>query len=207
MRSLPHDDSRVREESAELYRASVAARIQELLDELWDDPEFFAEVKKRFEERSASGEFPALRDALSKIPEEEARDEFLVQRWFDAVKVLAPPRTQPWDALNTTIDSYREELYTGMAYLFRDVEFPEFAEEWLAELNRVGYRGMVPFRFHNTEVSRRYLRKRSQIGLTLRSRLTWGRVRMLSPWFPKALTKCFGFSLMAGGRSSAAIER
>jgi hypothetical protein len=64
MRSLPHDDRRIREESAELYRVPVAARIEEFLDELWEDPEFFAEVKKRFEERSADGEFPALRDAL-----------------------------------------------------------------------------------------------------------------------------------------------
>jgi hypothetical protein len=151
MRSLPHDDRRVREESAELYRASVAARIEELLDELWDDPEFFAEVKERFRKRSANGEFPALRDALSKIPEEE-RDEFLVQGWFDAVELLTPPRTQPWDDYST-MDSYREELYGGMAYLFSDGEFPEFAEEWLAELNRVGYRGMVSFRFHNPEIS------------------------------------------------------
>jgi hypothetical protein len=116
MRSLPHDVRRVREESAELYRASVAARIEELLDELWDDPEFFAEVRKRFEKRSADGEFPALRDALSKIPQEEARDEFLVQRWFDAVELLTPPRTQPWNMLHSTMDSYREELYGGMAY-------------------------------------------------------------------------------------------
>jgi hypothetical protein len=152
MRSLPHDDRRIREESAELYRAPVAARIEELQEELWDDPEFFAEVRKRFEERSANGEFPALRDALSKIPE-EARDEFLVRRWFHAVEFLTPRRTQPWDALNSTMDSYREELYGGMAYLFRSDEFPEFAEEWLAELNRVGYRGMVPFRFYNPEIT------------------------------------------------------
>jgi hypothetical protein len=152
MRSLPHDDRRVREESAELYRASVAARIDELLEELWEDPEFFAEVRKRYEKRSANGEFPALRDALSKISEAEARDEFLIQRWFDAVELLTPPRTQPWD-FYSTMDSYREELYGGMAYLFGDDEFPEFAEEWLAELNRVGYRGMVPFRFHNPEIS------------------------------------------------------
>jgi hypothetical protein len=153
MRSLPHDYRRIREESAELYRAPVATRIEELLDELWDDSEFFAEVRKRFEERSANGEFPALRDALSKIPEGEARDEFLVQRWFDAVEFLTPPRRQPWDSLNTTVDSYREELYGGMAYLFRGDEFPEFAEEWLTELNRVGYRGMVPFRFYNPDIS------------------------------------------------------
>jgi hypothetical protein len=131
----------------------VAARLEALLDELWDDPEFFVEVKQRFKERSANGEFPALRDALSKIPDEAERDEFLVRRWFDAVEFLTPPRKQPWDVLDSTVDSYREELYGGMAYLFTGNEFPEFAEEWLAELNRVGYRGMVPFRFHNPEIS------------------------------------------------------
>jgi hypothetical protein len=130
----------------------VAARIEELLDELWDDPKFFAEVRKSFEERSANGEFPALRDALSKIPEEEAKDEFLVRRWFDALEFLMPPQTQPWDVLNSTMDSYREELYDGMAYQFTEDKFPEFAKEWLAELNRVGYRGMVPFRFYNPEI-------------------------------------------------------
>jgi hypothetical protein len=126
--------------------------MEELLDELWDDSEFFAQVRKSFEERSANGEFPALREALSKIPEEEAKDEFLVRRWFDALEFLMPPRTQPWDALNSTMDSYREELYDGMAYQFTEDKFPEFAKEWLAELNRVGYRGMVPFRFYNPEI-------------------------------------------------------
>ena len=153
MRSLPHDDRRVREESAELYRVPVAARIRELLDELWDDPAFFAEVRKRFEERSAHGEFPALRDALSKIPE-QARDEFLVQCWFDAVESLVPPRTQPWDAMGETVDSYRELLYSGMASLLAGTDYlPELAEEWLAELSRVGYRGMVPFRSHDSGIS------------------------------------------------------
>jgi len=138
MRSLPHDDRRVREESAELYRVPVAARINELLNELWDDPAFFAEVRKRFDERSADGEFPALRDALSKIPE-QARDEFLVQCWFDAVESLVPPRTQPWDAMGETVDSYRELLYSGMASLLAGTDYlPELAEEWPAsQLRRV----------------------------------------------------------------------
>jgi hypothetical protein len=153
MRSLPYDDRRVREESAELYRVPVAARIRELLDELWDDPAFFAEVRKRFEERSAHGEYPALREALSKLPE-QARDEFLVPCWFDAVESLVPPRTQPWDAMGETVDSYRELLCSGMASLFAGTDYlPELAEEWLAELSRVGYRGMVPFRSHDSGIS------------------------------------------------------
>jgi hypothetical protein len=151
MKRLPHDDRRVREESAELYRVPVAVRIEELLDELWDDPAFFAEVRKRFEERSADGEFPALRESISKIPE-QARDEFLVQCWFDAVESLTPPQTQPWDELEETVDSYRELLYGGMAFLFTE-DLPWFAEEWLAELARVGYRGMVPYRFYNPEIT------------------------------------------------------
>ena len=153
MKRLPRDDRRVREESAELSLVPVAVRIEELLDELWDDPAFFAEVRKRFEERSANGEFPALRKALSKIPE-QARDEFIVQCWFDAVESLAPPRTQPWDELEQTVDSYRELLYGGMAFLFTE-DLPWFAEEWLAELSRVGYRGMVPFRSHDSGISSR----------------------------------------------------
>jgi hypothetical protein len=79
-----------------------------------------------------------------------------VQCWFDAVESMAPPRTQPWDALGETVDSYRELLYSCMAFLYRDTaDLPEFAEEWLAELSRVGYRGMVPLRFHESGVSRR----------------------------------------------------
>ena len=148
MSSLTHDDHRVRQEITELYRPLVADRIREMLDELWEDPAFFTEVRESFEERGKEGCFPALRDALSKITEEEARDEFMIQRWFDAVESLAPVGTQPWDALNFTMDSYKEELYGGMAYCFHD-EFPQFAVEWLAELGRVGYRGMVPFRFYN----------------------------------------------------------
>jgi hypothetical protein len=164
MRSLPHDDRRVREESAELYRVPVAARIRELLDELWDDPAFLAEVRERFEERSAHGEFPALREALSKLPE-QARDEFLVQCWFDAVESLVPPRTQPWDAMGETVDSYRELLYSGMASLFAGTDYlPELAEEWLAELSRVGYRGMVPSPFHEPSISWRLPTKEQPYG-------------------------------------------
>jgi len=51
------------------------------------------------------------------------------------------------------MESYREELYGGMAYQFRNDEFPALVEEWLAELSRVGFRGMVPFRFHNPDIS------------------------------------------------------
>lgn len=142
----------MREEIAELYRVPVASRIRELLDELWDEPEFFAEVKKRFGERGDRGEFPALREALSDLSE-EARDEFLVRRWFDAVESLVPPEKQPWDELDETVESYREALYNGNAFLFKGEDFPIFAEEWLAELNRVGYRGMVLFHFHNPEIS------------------------------------------------------
>jgi hypothetical protein len=193
VRSLPHDNRRIREESAELYRAPVAARIEELLDELWDEPEFFAEVKKRFEERSADGEFPALRDALSKIPNQMERDEFLVRRWFDAVEFLTPPRTQPWDALDIPMDSYREELYMGMAHLFID-EFPEFAEWWLAELRRVGYRGMVPFRFYNPEISWPVPTKEQPDRFQSAVSVNLGRARMLTPWLPKAPARCSGSS-------------
>ncbi len=45
-RYAPRDEGQVYEELRELYRPSVASRMEEILEELWEDPQFFAEVKK-----------------------------------------------------------------------------------------------------------------------------------------------------------------
>jgi hypothetical protein len=49
--------------------------------------------------------------------------------------LLAPPKKQPWDEspFDGHMDSYRNELYEGTAYLYHD-ELQEFAQE----LARVG---------------------------------------------------------------------
>jgi hypothetical protein len=61
-----------------------------------------------------------------------------------AVRPLLPAVRQPWDEspFLGSIYAYREELYGGIAYTYAD-ELSAFAKEWLEELARVGYRGMI----------------------------------------------------------------
>jgi hypothetical protein len=152
-RYVPRDEGQVYEELRELYRSSVASRMEEILEELWEDPQFFAEVKERFEEGRLTGNYPALERVMSEIPD-ESRDMFIVSGGLGAMRSFAPSEKESWDEspFEGNMDSYREALYIGMAHCFHD-ELPKFAERWLAELARVGYSGMVPYRFYNPEIT------------------------------------------------------
>lgn len=141
-RYVPRDEGQVYEELRELYRPSVASRMEEILEELWEDPQFFAEVKERFEEGRLHGNYPALERAISEIPD-ESRDMFIVSGGLGAMRSFVPSEKEPWDEspFDGNIDAYLEELYGGMAYTYYN-ELPDFAQRWLDELSRVGYRGM-----------------------------------------------------------------
>ena len=134
------------EEFRELYRPSIASRMEELLDELWANPQFFSEVKERFEKGRLQGNYPALEKNLGQLTEEQ-RDMSLVVGWHSVIQSFVPREVQPWDKspFDGSLDAYLEELYGGMAYTYAD-ELPEFAGEWLEELTRVGYRGMATVR-------------------------------------------------------------
>ncbi len=143
MESLPGDTQRTNEELRELVRPALAARMESLIEELWHDEEFWKNVRERFEQGSLRGNYPALLEGLSNLSDEQ-KDAFLKMAGMNAMHSLAPSKKQPWDEspFLGSMDSYREELYGGMAYCYED-ELPDFAEEWLTELARVGYRGMV----------------------------------------------------------------
>jgi hypothetical protein len=142
-RDAPRDQGQVYEEFRELYRPSIASRMEEKLDELWADPQFFAEVKERFEKGRLEGNYPALERYLGRLSEEQ-RNMSLVVGGHSTIQSFVPREVEPWDRRPFDGDwySYLEELYGGMAYAYAD-ELPEFASKWLEELTRVGYRSMA----------------------------------------------------------------
>lgn len=116
-----------------------------MLEELREDPQFFTEVKERFEKGRLRGKYPALERTLSEVPD-EYRDMFIAEVGHGAIRSFVPREEQPWDKspFNGSMDAYLEELYGGMAYCYYD-ELRDFAQKWLEKLSRVGYRSMTPF--------------------------------------------------------------
>jgi len=137
--------SRIIEETIELVRPVLATRVELLIEQLWKDEEVWQEIRERFEHGSLCELYPAIHEGLSRIPDEE-KDAFLKAFAIEAMRCLAPPDKQSCDESPFySNDWYRGELYEGMAYLYHD-ELREFAQEWLQELDRVGYRGMTTVR-------------------------------------------------------------
>ncbi len=112
----------------------LAARVKSLIEQLLQDEEDWKEIRERFEQGSRRGAYPAILEGWSCIPDEE-KDMFLKVFGMEAMRCLAPPKKQPWDepSFDGHMDSYRNELYEGTAYLYHD-ELQEFAQE----LARVG---------------------------------------------------------------------
>jgi hypothetical protein len=117
--------------------------MEAFIEELRGDEEFLREIRERFEQGRLHGNYPLLSEVLSGEPE-DYREAFLSILGMQAARSLLPPKYQPWDEspFNGSMYAYREELYTGMAYTYED-ELRDFAQEWLEELARVGYRGMT----------------------------------------------------------------
>ena len=142
MRSLSGHIQQRQEELRELARPIIAERLEVLVEQLWEDPALWEEINDRYERGSLSGNYPALVKDLSEVPEQ--RHMFLRIGVMHAVGPLLPSVRQPWDEspFDGSMYAYREELYGGMAYTYED-ELPAFAQEWLDELTRIGYRGMI----------------------------------------------------------------
>jgi hypothetical protein len=111
-------------------------------DRLAGDEELVAEICKRFETAKSGGRFPILSALLTETSGEDL-EEFFRSGW---ARMALPPRESlvrrpcdlsPWDG---DLESYREDLYAGMAFGMPDMR--AFAREWLEELLRVGYYGM-----------------------------------------------------------------
>ncbi|MDX5895285.1 hypothetical protein [Rubrobacter radiotolerans] len=124
------------------FGPAVEAYGRSLAERLLQDEGLAAEIRERFEQGRASGKFPALSELLAGKTNEEV-EEFFRAGW--AREIL--PRSEsisrrPWDypPWNGDMESYREDLYAGIAFGLPD--FRAFAQEWLEELARVGYYGM-----------------------------------------------------------------
>jgi hypothetical protein len=139
--------SRPNEELRELVRPIVAERMEEFIEGLRSDEAFLEEIRKRFEQGRLRGNYPALSEDLSELPQ-GYREAFLSTLATQAIRSLLPPKKQPWDEYpyDGSVHYYREELYGGMAYLYQD-GLRDFARRWLEELVQVGYQGMatVPY--------------------------------------------------------------
>jgi hypothetical protein len=143
MRRYSGGQRRLNEELKELFRPVVAERMEEFIEELRSDEGFLREIRERFEQGRLRGNYPALSEELCDVPE-DYQEACLSVFAMQAARSLLPTKNQPWDEspFNGSMDACREELYNGMAYAYRD-ELRDFAQEWLEELARVGYRGMT----------------------------------------------------------------
>jgi hypothetical protein len=54
------DIQQVKEELRELVRPALAARVESLIEELWQDEELWEILRERFERYSLHGHYPAL---------------------------------------------------------------------------------------------------------------------------------------------------
>jgi hypothetical protein len=98
---------------------------------------------ERFEKGRGRGIYPALERDLEQLPDEK-RDMFLLLGGLNAIRSFVPPEEQPWDKspFDGSVDAYLEELYGGTAYTYYN-DLRDFAQRWLNELSRVGYRGIT----------------------------------------------------------------
>src|SRR5829696_3859110 len=96
MANLQWDLQRRQEELKELVRPALAARVESLIRELWQDEELWENVRERFERNVLDGHYPALLEYLSDLPDEQ-KYAVLKIKGSRAMRSLAPPRRQPWD--------------------------------------------------------------------------------------------------------------
>ena len=108
---------------------------------LGGDDEPCNQFRERFEQGKSSGKVPVLSGYLSDLPAEE-KEEFFRTGWLEMITSPPRPPTEPWDhsPYNGNEDLYKEELYGGGAFAITDLR--SLAQEWLKELERVGYYGV-----------------------------------------------------------------
>jgi hypothetical protein len=127
-------------ELEELFELPAGTPPEAFTQRLAIDEELRTEVRKRFEQGRSSGKFPLLSRCESDFPT-EAKEMFLVVGWRLLVAPPAAPE-KPWDRepYDGNEEHYREDLYNGIAFAATDLR--SFADKWLEELGRVGYRGV-----------------------------------------------------------------
>ena len=112
------NEQQLNEELRELVRPALAARVESLIEELGQDDELWENLCERFEELDLHGCYPALREHLSALSDEQ-KDAFLKKAGMEAMRSLAPPGRQPWNlpfwATCMRIENiYTEEMSTTM---------------------------------------------------------------------------------------------
>jgi hypothetical protein len=129
------------EELRELFRPILAKRLEPLMEQLLSDEGFFAEAQERFEEGYTSNWFPALSAALSHRSMRD-RVQFLKTVGLEAMSSLLPQK-ELWDDRSHfgSLEEYRRDLYEGGSYGLP--YFDSHAVDWLTELLRVGYHGVM----------------------------------------------------------------
>jgi hypothetical protein len=126
-------------ELEELFELPAGTPPESFTQRLVIDEELRKAVRKRFEQGRSSSKYSLLARCESDFPI-EAREMFLVVGWRLLVSSAAPEK--PWDRepYNGNEEHYREDLYNGVAFAAKDLRW--FADKWLEELRRVGYRGV-----------------------------------------------------------------
>ncbi len=164
--SVPNRSYGSSEELRELFRPAIAKRIEPLMEQLqeqlMEDEEFFREVYERYEKGVARGHYPELQYMLSEAAD-EGREHFLRNTGTRmGLGAFMPPKEQVWDEspYDGNMASYREDLYGGMAFAFQG-KLREFAQEWLEELARVGFRGVGGV-WHETDKMVRVVEKQAE---------------------------------------------
>jgi len=134
-RQIVREIEELAESATEVPRSKLVEQALGRDDELCD------QFRRRFEQGKSAGKFPLLSGYLAGLPDEE-NEEFFRTGWLQMITSPPRPPQEPWDysPYNGNQDFYREELYDGVACAVTDLR--SFAQEWLKELERVGYYGV-----------------------------------------------------------------
>jgi len=147
VQSLPTPDESVYDEFGELLELPEGASYREFARRIRRLYTSFAAVnglRVRFEYGKSRGAYPALTEYLSGLSSEE-EEMFFRTGGLQSILPLEERAERPWDEdpYNGDAQWYRDDLHDGI-FTSGDPEYlPSLASEWLEELARVGYEGVV----------------------------------------------------------------
>jgi hypothetical protein len=148
--SLPTPDERVYDELSELLDLPEGASYKEFakrIRQAYTDFETQNQILLRFE-YSQLDEYPALTEYLSGLTNEE-KETFLFSGGLQSIVPFEVRTEKPWDEDPYKGDSewYRNDLHDGVYTSGDPEDLPGLAMEWPEELARVGYQGVIFYRY------------------------------------------------------------
>jgi hypothetical protein len=154
MLSLPTPDESVYDEFGELLELPEGASYKEFarkIRRLYTNFEAANWIRVRFERGKSHGAYPALTEYLSGLTSEE-EETFFRTGGLQSILPLEVRAEKPWDGdpYNGDSEWYRDDLHDGVYTSGDPDELPGLATEWLEELTRVGYWGIV-YRYYGDE--------------------------------------------------------